>query len=163
MHFVGLDLSTKTGYVVLSPDGEVIDEQEINIKYDTVGYMNNGVERILRDIVKNDFVALEGFSYGSKGKAVDKQYGLGWLVRIELFKAKIPFVVVPPSTLKIFAGAKGNCKKDALAVEIFKRWAYEHKSDNVRDAFVLARIARGIHYPSSLMKFQQEAIKKVVR
>lgn len=164
MNFIGLDLSTKTGFVVLDDDGSVLRAEEIHLKYDTTEHMCNAIDEIMFHVrEEGGFLAVEGFSYGSKGKAVDKQYGIGWLLRAELFKSTYEHIIVPPSTLKNFAGAKGNCKKDALAVEIFKRWAYEHSSDNVRDAFVLAQIARGIHHSSSLTKFQQDAIKKVSR
>ncbi|MCP1355068.1 hypothetical protein [Aneurinibacillus migulanus] len=162
MRYIGLDLSTKTGRVALSPSGEVLEHIEIHHKLDDPSKMNLMVFDALFGLTKDDFVALEGFSYGSRGKSVDKQYGIGWLVRVELWKREIPFTIVAPSSLKKFAGAKGNAKKDALAIEIYKRWNYEHPSDNVRDAYVLAQIARAIHEPIERTKFQDEVIKKVV-
>ncbi|CRF29172.1 Uncharacterised protein [Mycobacterium tuberculosis] len=44
--------------------------------------------------------------------------------------------------MKKFATGKGNAKKDEMVLPIYRKWGFEHGSDNVRDAFVLAQIAR---------------------
>jgi crossover junction endodeoxyribonuclease RuvC len=48
-----------------------------------------------------------------------------------------------------------------MVLPIYKRWGFEHNSDNVRDAFVLAQMAKAITNPSNLTSFQTEAIQKV--
>lgn len=163
MNYIGLDLSTKTGFVVLDEDGRVLEAREITSGKKDIARMIDLSQLIFRAVYSHEpcKVAIEGFSYGSKGSGVDFQYGLGWIIRKGLFETEIPFLIVPPTVLKKYAGAKGNAKKDALAVEIFKRWGYEHKSDNVRDAYVLAQMARGSVYTNDRPKFQQEALQKV--
>lgn len=51
--------------------------------------------------------------------------------------------------------------KDAMVLPIYKHWGFEHTSDNVRDAFVLAQMAKGIHGVPKLTKYQIEALEKV--
>ena len=55
--------------------------------------------------------------------------------------------------LKKFATGKGNTKKEDTVLPIFKRWDFEHPSDNVRDAYVLAQIARSIKNNANLTTF----------
>jgi len=63
--------------------------------------------------------------------------------------------------LKKFASGKGNTKKDELAVHIYKKWGFESKSDNIRDAYVLARMAMALDDKLDLTAYQKEALKKV--
>lgn len=90
---------------------------------------------------ETDIVAIEGFSFGSKGQGTDFQYGIGWIVRLMLFNENKQYIDVPPTVLKKFISGRGNAKKEDLILPLYKKWGYEHKSDNVRDAYGLARIA----------------------
>lgn len=162
MRFVGIDPSTKTGLVIQDANGNVILDKEITstVKGDPQRFMDLAGQ-IINLIEPNDFVCIEGFSYGSKGASVDIQYGIGWLIRARLINKKIDYVDVPPTTLKKFATGKGNVKKDQIPVPVYKRWGFEHKSDNVIDAFVLAQIARSLKTKVDLTKYQQDALKKI--
>jgi len=144
--YVGIDPSTKTGIVILDRDGRLIDAEEITAKGTDPGRMLDIIDNTIEQLEPNDIVAIEGFAYGAKGNAVSTQYGIGWGIRMALFSRGIRYDDVAPAALKKFVGAKGNAKKDELAVHIYKRWGYEHPSDNVRDAFVLAQIARAVDY-----------------
>lgn len=162
MRYVGIDPSTKLGFVALNEDGSVDEATEIqtDIKDDPQRFIQLA-NKVLGRLKKNDSVAIEGFSYGSKGRGVSIQYGIGWEIRSELVKREFTYQVVPPSSLKKFATGKGNCSKDALVLPIFKRWGFEHDSDNVRDAFVLAKIGQALSENIELTKYQKEALKKV--
>lgn len=107
---------------------------------------------------QNSTICIEGFSYGSKGRGISFQFGLGHAIRNEMFKHNIKYIDVSPGQLKKFATGKGNTSKDNMILPIYKRWNYEHDSDNVRDAFVLAQIARGLHHGNGLVKHQREVI-----
>jgi crossover junction endodeoxyribonuclease RuvC len=162
MRYVGIDPSTKTGLVILDQGGAVIESCEItsNIKQDPQRFIGL-VNKLFYYLKPNDVICIEGFSYGSKGKGVSTQYGIGWLTRAELIKNGYTYYEVPPTTLKKFATGKGNVAKDAMVLPIYKHWGFEHPSDNVRDAFVLAQIARGLKGLSKLTKYQIEALEKV--
>ena len=159
MRFVGLDLSTKTGLVIIDKSGNVLTEKEItsNVKEDPQR-MIDLTEQVLSHIKKDDVIAIEGFSYGSRGKGVSFQYGYGYSVQIALYKNDFKYLIVTPSQVKKFATGVGNASKDSMILPIYKRWGYEHESDNVRDAFILAQIARATKTSTKLTKYQKEII-----
>jgi crossover junction endodeoxyribonuclease RuvC len=161
MRFVGIDPSTKTGLVILE-DNKVHTAVEITSKEkrDPHRFMDIA-KTVMKYITEHDVICIEGFSYSSRGAGVSVQYGIGWILRAELIKAGLNYYEVPPSSVKKFATGKGNAKKDELVLPIYKRWGFEHESDNVRDAFVLAQIAQALLGQAELTKFQQEALNKI--
>lgn len=108
--------------------------------------LQEGVRAFLRS--DPALVALEGYSFGSPGK----QHAIaewGGVLRLLLFKENVPFIVVPPSTLKKFATGKGNADKREVAVAVARRWDVEGNEHEV-DAYVLYRIAQALEYRSCL-------------
>lgn len=159
MRFVGIDLSTKTGLVILDRFGEVITAKEITSKIKTdPERMIDLTEQVMSHIKDDDIIAIEGFSYGSRGRGMSFQFGYGYAVRIAMWTANKPYLIVTPSQLKKYATGKGNSSKDNMILPIYKKWGFEHDSDNVRDAYVLAQIARATKKELELTKFQQEII-----
>lgn len=57
--------------------------------------------------------------------------------RVLLFRLRVPYVTVPPASLKKFATGRGNAGKPEMAVALFKRFALELPDDNQVDAFWL--------------------------
>lgn len=57
--------------------------------------------------------------------------------RAYLLRLKVPYVTVPPATLKKFATGRGNAGKPEMAVSLFKRLGRELPDDNQVDAFWL--------------------------
>lgn len=159
--FVGIDPSTKTGLVILDGD-KVETEIEITtkVKTDPQRFLSIA-DHIVKHLKDDDVICIEGFSFGSKGKGVSTQYGIGWLIRAELIKSGYSYYEVSPGALKKFATGKGTTKKDEMVLPIYKRWGYEGATDNIRDAFVLAQIAKAIDDESGLTAFQKDVMKKV--
>ncbi len=166
MRFIGIDPSTKTGFVVLDKVGNVLEEREI-------AYQGKDPERMYKlvqgtaEAVKNHLlkspiaVCIEGFGFGSQ-QAVQLG-GIGWGIRMKLHEEKVKYIEVAPGSLKKFTGAGGNAPKERLAVEVYKRWQFDSKSNNITDAFVLAQIARAVHEPTVILtKFQQEVLDTVL-
>ena len=162
MRFVGLDLSTKTGLVIIDKSGNVLTEKEITskVKQDPQR-MIDLTEQVLSHLEKDDVIAIEGFSYGSRGKGIAFQFGYGYSVQIALYTNDFNYLIVTPSQVKKFATGKGNASKDNMILPIYKKWGYEHESDNVRDAFVLAQIARATKTSVELTKYQKEVINSL--
>jgi crossover junction endodeoxyribonuclease RuvC len=160
--YVGIDPSTKTGIVILDKSGNVIQGEEITSSHpsDPQRFMVIA-SKVLSELTSVDVITIEGFSYGSKGRGVSTQYGIGWLIRAELIRNGYTYTEVSPSAVKKFATGKGNEKKDNMTVPIYKHWGFEHPSDNVRDAYVLAKIAQGMNGISKLTKYQMDVIKKI--
>lgn len=159
MRYIGIDPSTKTGLVMLDRDGNVLDSMEIHRSGKDPGRMIDLIESVTNELEYGDMVAIEGFGFASQTGFL--LGGIGWGIRMELFQRHIQYVEVAPAALKKFASGKGNTKKDELGVEIFKRWGYEHKSDNVRDAYVLAQIIRALHEPVKLTTFQTGVLEVI--
>lgn len=162
MRFVGIDPSTKTGLVILDHNGEIIDTMEITSKLPDPGRTADIIADTVEQLETDDVIAIEGFAFGAKGNAVGIQYGLGYGMRIEMYNNDLKYIEVGPGQLKKFASGNGNTKKDELAVHIYKQWGFESKSDNVRDAFVLAHIARAIRMGTASTKYQQEVIQAIL-
>jgi crossover junction endodeoxyribonuclease RuvC len=160
--YVGIDPSSKTGLVIIDKQGNIINTQDVTTKVkEDPQRFSDIAEKIIDELEPNDLIAIEGFSYGSKGKGVSFQYGLGWIIRHLLLERGYRYTEVPPTSVKKFATGKGNTKKDEMVLPIYKKWGFEHTSDNVRDAFVLAQMVKGIYDSSNLTEYQKEALKKV--
>lgn len=154
--YVGIDPSTKTGIVILDEDGEVWEAKEIEKEGKDPERMSNLIATVMEFVCDKDIVVLEGFGFASQTGFL--LGGIGWGIRMELHHRGIKYVEVAPAALKKFTGAGGNAAKEVLAVEVYKRWGFQNKSNNVTDAYVLAQIGRAIHEPLQLTKFQQEVL-----
>lgn len=159
MRYVGLDPSTKTGVVILDREGNVLDSMEIHRGGKDPERMVDLIESVAGEMEYGDLVAIEGFGFASQTGFL--LGGIGWGIRMELFQRHVKYIEVAPAALKKFASGKGNTKKDELGVEIYKRWGFEHKSDNVRDAYVLAQIIRALHEPVKLTAFQVDVLEVI--
>lgn len=161
MRYVGIDPSTKTGLFIIASNVNLVEcELTSKSKQDPHRFMDIA-QRIRKSLHADDVICIEGFSYGSRGKGVSTQYGLGWIIRAELIYHGYTYHEVAPSAVKKFATGKGNAKKDNMVIPIYKKWGFEHDSDNVRDAYVLAKIAEAIHKREGLTAYQEEVIKKL--
>jgi crossover junction endodeoxyribonuclease RuvC len=163
MRFIGIDPSTKTGFVAIDELGQVVRAKELTGIGDVdPKRMITLIDEIMAHIQPNDFIVIEGFSYGSQGQGVAFQYGLGHGIRMALHRRGFTYIEVSPNAVKKFATGKGNTKKDEMVLPIFKLWGFEHSSDNLRDAFVLARIALALNGYDCLYKYQTEVITSIL-
>ena len=161
MRYVGIDPSLSTGLLIIQ-DGRVQTEEEIKTKtaIEPERFMIIA-NHIIQHLQEGDIICIEGFSYGSKGRGVSTQYGMGWIIRAELKRNGYNYYEIAPGALKKFATGKGNTSKDEMVLPIYKRWGYEGKTDNIRDAFILAKIAEGLKNQDGLTAFQIDVIKNI--
>lgn len=140
--YVGIDPSTKTGFVALDDLGNVLRAKELT---GTGGQdpkrMVTLIDEIMRHLQPEDVICIESPAMHAQGSAVGFMWGLAHGIRMALHRRGWQYSDVAPTAVKKFATGKGNTKKDEMVLPIFKRWGFEHSSDNVRDAFVLAQIA----------------------
>ena len=113
-----------------------------------------------------DGVAIEGYSFGSKGRGIYDRVEFGGILRYELIREwEYPIVEVPPATLKLFICGKGggpSTDKAGVRLATYKRYGKEFDNDNECDAYVLARIAAcffGAEEPAT--EFQRRAMAKL--
>jgi len=71
-------------------------------------------------------VAIEGYSFGSKGKVFNLAENMG-IFKHKLYKAGIPVTVIEPSKAKKLATGKGNADKEAM----YKAFCQETNTDLV--------------------------------
>lgn len=169
--YVGIDPSTKTGLSILyNKHSEFYDGHTEGFVEEITTSKTTDIERfediaiqILNHLEHDDVICIEGFSYGSKGQGVSIQYGLGWIIRYMLHNEGFEVIEVPPTSVKKFATGKGNISKDNMVLPIYKHWGFESDSDNIRDAYVLSKMAEGIHETVELTKYQLDVLRKIVK
>jgi crossover junction endodeoxyribonuclease RuvC len=162
MRYVGIDISTHTGFVVLDQKGEIITAEEITAEGKDPERMMNIIGDVVSALQKQDVICIEDFAYAQANRMA-LIGGLGWGVRMELFRLGIKYTLISTGQLKQFTGAKGNGNKINVAVHVNKRWGFEPigNNDNITDAYVLAQMARAIKGHEVMTEFQQKIIKKV--
>lgn len=99
-------------------------------------YLLDGLRRALV-LTSPDLVVLEGYAFAARGRH-HATAEWGGLLRWELYRCRIPYIVVPPTTLKLYAAGKGNTPDLVAAVR--KRWRYRTSSHDVADAYALMRL-----------------------
>lgn len=160
---IGLDPSTKTGFVALDLDGRTLRAKELTGVGDKDPVrMVTLIDEVMDHINKGDLVIIEGFAYMANGQYILQLGGIGWGIRMALVRRGIKYIEVAPGQLKKFATGKGNSKKENMIMPIFKNWNFEHGSDNVRDAYVLAQIGRSIINKRVDYQYQKEVVDNVL-
>jgi crossover junction endodeoxyribonuclease RuvC len=142
-YFIGIDLSySNTGLIILDQNVNIIEEKSIKTNnkktyeeriidiYKECEFVNN--------ILHLQMISIEGLSFGSTGKLAELG-ALHYYFRIELFKNKTPYQIITPTELKKFITGKGNCKKDIMIKEIYKKWGVDYNDNNLADAYSLAQ------------------------
>jgi crossover junction endodeoxyribonuclease RuvC len=178
MRFLGIDPSTKTGFCALDQSGQVIRAKELTgIGSEDPLRMTTLIDEIIAHVKPGDLICIEGFPYDTQ-RAIFAG-GLHHGIRNELFKRKLPYYEVAPNAVKKFVnvtgwtGEKGSKvrltgpqKKKAVMKAAFEHFGFEHKSDNVVDAYILARIAQEIWMEQNVLrvlpKYQTEVIYQIL-
>ncbi len=111
------------------------------------------------DKYQPELICIEGYSFGSRGRAVFQTGELGGLIRVLLHKTGIKWLEITPSQVKKFAAGVGNCGKDIIMQQVYKRWGMEFKTSDEADAFILAKIGTILlGHKEKLIKAQEEVI-----
>lgn len=178
MRFVGIDPSTKTGFVALGPGGEVLRAKELTgISDADPKRMVTLIHEVISHVKPRDIICIEGFPFDTQRAMFAG--GLHHGIRNELFKRKMPYYEVAPNAVKKFVNVtgwvgepgnkrrlKGPEKKKVVMAAVKEHFNFEHKSDNVVDAYILARIAQEVCMDGTVLrylpKYQAEVIKKVL-
>ncbi len=180
LRFVGIDPSTKTGFVAIGADGSVLKAKELSgISDKDPKRMVTLINEVIEHIQKDDFIVIEGFGYASQ-QAIQLG-GIGWGIRMSLFGRGMKYYEVSPNAVKKFVGVsgwtgeKGNKKrltgpqkKKAVKTAVIKHYNFTHSSDNIVDAYIMAHIAKSIWkalngYDDNIAKYQKEVIKNILQ
>jgi crossover junction endodeoxyribonuclease RuvC len=173
VRFIGIDPASKTGFVGLDEQGQVLKAKELTgIGDKDPKRMTTLIYDIMQHIQPNDIICIEGFPFQTQ-KAMFAG-GLHHGIRNELFKRGFKYYEVAPNAVKKFVGVtgwegepgnkkrlKGAAKKRAVMDAVKHHFGFEHPSDNVVDAYIMARIALHLKSNAIVLPYQHEVLKKV--
>jgi len=159
--FCGIDASfSGTGVMVIDNECNIIDQRLISTKksddiYDIEKRMIFIVEDLSFFLTKYfhdlKLTLIEGISFGSKGEGADQLAALNYFIRIFMVENNILFGAIPPTSLKKFTTGSGQCKKNLMLKEVYKRWNVDFSDDNLCDSYALSRLAQH-NYNNSFME-----------
>jgi crossover junction endodeoxyribonuclease RuvC len=169
---MAFDVSTLTGVVALAPS--VLHAEEVaSLKIEGGMPLVARMERLkifhqkmagLLLQYKPAVVVVEGYGYANPW-TLATLVEFGTVLRAAAYKQPgVRLVEVAPAQLKKFVLGKGVGKKDEVRLGVFKKWGFEHVSDNVVDAYALARIGlciAGLAAPTD--KLEREVLAVVPR
>lgn len=165
MRFVGIDPASKTGFVALDENGAVLREKELTgLGKEDPKRMSTLIDEIMEHVRPADIICIEGFPYDTQ-KAMFAG-GLPWGIRNALYKRGLKYFEVAPNAVKKFVkvtgwigevGSKtrltGARKKRAVMQAVYEHFGNEHTSDNVVDAYIMARNARNLWLEKNNQRF----------
>ena len=174
MRIVGLDPSTKTGFVALDKDGQVLRAKELmGVGSKDPIRMITLIDEVIRHIEKDDLIVIEGFGFASQ-QAIQSG-GIGWGMRMALARRGMKYIEVAPNALKKFVGVtgwkgetgnkqrlQGAEKKNAVMDAVEEHFGFIHSSDNVVDAYVLAQIGKSIKNRKVDYEYQKEVVETIM-
>src|SRR5207253_2167966 len=106
MRFVGIDPSTKTGFVALDYGGIVLKEKELKgVSSQDPKRMVTLIDEIIAHVQPGDFICIEGFPFDTQRAMFAG--GLHWGIRNELFKRGISYYEAAPNAVKKFVNVTG--------------------------------------------------------
>lgn len=163
---IGCDLSTNTGLAVIDRDsGDIVHHEEVKVPKGVTGWERVYfiAARIMEAKEKSGAVAaiIEGYGLSQFGAAVTL-IEIGTVVRFLLWQDSFPYIDVPPSSLKKFVTGSGAAKKDNMLLEVYKRWGFDTKSNDIADAVGLCHFGRCLYQLEtqyqSYTKWQHDAV-----
>lgn len=114
--------------------------------------------------LKPELILLEGYSFGSKGRATLDLAEFGGLLRHKLmFDSHLPncrLIEVSPSSLKKYITGNGNAKKPQVTAVIARDYKVIYDTDDEYDAYALWLMARAVLDESFIRNKNQEKIIK---
>jgi len=162
VRFVEIDPATKTGFVALDEHGNVL----VDIELTGTGRKERGgisIEQLVsledmlyRHLKPQDEIVIEQPAMGTqKGVTTGMIHGG---LRTMIHRKKLAFNGCNPSWTKKYVGVTGwigetgnkrrlkdGEKKEAIKAAVKEHFGYTHKSDNVVDAYIIARIALNLY------------------
>jgi Holliday junction resolvasome RuvABC endonuclease subunit len=136
---IGLDLSlTATG--VATPAGTFALDPQRRRGPERLDFIATQIRQVCDGA---RLVAVEGYSFGSRASHAHALGELGGVVRWLLWRCGIPYVDVPPASVKKYACGKGNSSKEEVLAAAIRRGGmlFEGSDNNRADSFWLRAMA----------------------
>jgi crossover junction endodeoxyribonuclease RuvC len=172
LRILGIDASaTSSGIVLFDPD-QPTDVISWVIKPKETDFSRNMVHfDQFSKIVKGysaDVAIIESYAFHGPGKK-HVLVEAGTMYRLTLYLAGIPWAELNPKVLKKYVTDNGNADKPLMAEGVYKLWRFRHDSNDVIDAYALARVyaeaalrqAGEPHGRKAMSAYQKDVIDKL--
>lgn len=140
----GIDPSlAKTGVIVLNSKGDVLCDELIKPgKLKGIARLKYIKDTLIKILQKHKVtvIAIESYSFGSRGRATFSLGELGGVLRLALLENGFKFFDVSPSSLKSFVAENGAADKVMMRQAIIRKYRLDITEDNIADAYGLARM-----------------------
>lgn len=185
MRFVGIDPATNTGFVALDEQGNVLAAHSIQGEGKTVkgGITTEKLvsleNQVFRLLLPGDEIAVEDTAFRTPNAVTTGMIHGG--IRTMIYRKGMTFNLVNPGHTKKFVAVTGWTgevgskrrlegveKKKAMAAAVRKHWGFTHKSHDVVDAYIIARIALNLYRCREFMlmydtlPYQREVIESIL-
>jgi len=135
---IGIDLGTfNTGYSVREDNFSINDKSKQIIE--RIHKITIEAKQYIRLNNSNAIALIEDYAFA--GKTVIQEAELGGNIKRLLWRHKIPYMVIAPTTLKKFVLGQGkgvgSSKKELMLLECYKKWGKSFEDNNICDAFCL--------------------------
>ena len=162
-NLIGIDVSTKTGVVVLSEDPKFFFCTELENKklkgFDRVLWFKGAIGKLL-ETYKPDVAIIEDYGYANAFTLVPL-VEIGTSIRMACYERNISIVCVPPTSLKSYVANSGSAKKEMMLLETFRRWGFEAATNNIADAYGLAKVGQAMYGFEKTTKDAATKLKKI--
>jgi len=159
---IGIDPSlNSTGICLMNGEtgeiGETIVIQPNDVGQKRLAYFRQEITNLIT-MRSNLHAFIEGYAFGANNQR-EALGELGGVLRLALYDASIPIVIVPPTTLKKFATGKGAADKVAMGVQLMKEFRLSYPTTDQTDAHWLCCLGRAYH---SLMPNLSKAREEII-
>jgi len=159
---MGIDASTRSGVVCLSDDPKFYFSTELENKklkgLDRVVWFKDSVGKLL-DTYKPILAVIEDYGYANSFTLVPL-VEIGTVVRLACRERNINCVFIPPNSLKKVLGS-GKFTKDMMLLEVYKKWNFSASTNNIADAYVLAKVGQMLYGLEKASKEVSTNLKKI--
>lgn len=156
MNVIGLDLSTCAGVVIMDSETKQVQHVEAVQFKGTTGFkrVNLIASRIfeLRDKHHAQCAVIEDYAVSKFGGSAITSIEIGTVVRFCMWQDGFPYLDLSPTALKKFVTGKGNAKKDLIMLDVFKRWGFSAPTNDIADAYALARFGASAIFPDPTLR-----------
>ena len=156
-NILGLDLSlTATGVYCDKCGGSVIKTKTRGMER-----LREIADEVAVHIPHTNIAIIEGYSFGSQGRATFSIGELGGVIKLLMYDFTIPYIDVAPSALKKFATGKGNANKDEVLAAAIRKFNFQGSDNNEADAYILNKIGNAKYNKTIKLTYQQEVLDKI--
>lgn len=162
---LGLDMSTVTGLAVVRRDRIILHTEVVTFPKLTGCERINAIAGRVLDVYyehKPDFVVIEDYAVSRFGGSAIVSISIGSVLRFLLWQNDITYLEVSPTSLKKFVTGKGNSPKEQMILEVFKRYGYTSKTNDIADAVGLGMFglcAAGVKFTADSKKCVDDLLK----